>query len=66
MLVYGVNAPKLAMAEVTLVCITVLSLLSGPGISVPFQKVVCDQAISVTITQGAENRAAVDALCVRA
>lgn len=58
------HSSKHAAAKVALVCVAVPSVLSRPGLSVPFQEIVRDDTVSIALSQGAEDALTVDAACV--
>ncbi len=53
-----------AAAKVALVCVTVPGIFSRPGLGVPFQEVVRDDAVSIALPQSVEDALTVDAACV--
>lgn len=50
-----------ALAKVALVAAAVPRVLRGPGLLMPFEEVIGDETVAVTLTQGAENALAVEA-----
>lgn len=55
-----------AVAKVALVGVTVPSVFSRPGLPMPFQEIVRDDAVSIALSQRAEDTLTVDAACVLA
>ena len=55
-----------AAAKVALICVTVPGVFSRPGLPVPFQEVVRDNAVPIALSEGAEDALTVDAPCARA
>lgn len=53
-----------AAAKVALVCVAVPGVFSRPGLPVPFQEVVRNDAVSIALSQGVEDTLTVDAACV--
>lgn len=65
--IQAVYRRELAVAEIAFVePVRVAGVFSGPGFVVPFEEVVRDDAVAVTLPQGAEDGFAVDAGSVRA
>ena len=58
------HSSEFAAAKVALVCMAVPGIFRGPGLPVPFQEVVCDDAIPIALSQGAEDALTVNAACV--
>ncbi|CAF9911288.1 MAG: hypothetical protein ALECFALPRED_007222 [Alectoria fallacina] len=58
------HGSELAAAEIALVRVAIPGVVGRPGLPVPFQEVVRDDAVSIALSQGVEDALTVDAACV--
>lgn len=63
-LIQVLRCSELAVAKVALKSIAVPSVSSRPSLGMPFQEVVCKDAVAVALPHGAKDGLAVDTFCI--